>query len=397
MRSRDTEQVGISEVEFLGSGPEDDDEVAATTGSGNATGTGTETDSDGTGPGSTASRSGTADAASEAEIGEAGYSAPRLLWYQRRVRVRRPGAPVVALLAAVLVVAAVAGFAFARQSRAADDFSITVVSAQYTLPKDASGIDLAVAVQNTGSSMVELTGLAVYQPGLTRVTQTGDVLGATEAEAGASTMSALGSGTAITPVAMPPKDVEIITVPFHYNCGTKATPPTTRSFSLAGFSARGTARTAQLALPLDVTPWQDGDVMRAAVCGLPTPESDLKIAYGGLGNTLMELTPVHFNYSILLTAPATTSVTVDSVSQDNPGISGSVDPGLPVVVLDGQTVRLTVSWRVMSCVIATGVRSGDGVQITASANQTVQTWHAALGAQFTKDLDAEVSTVCSGG
>jgi len=380
--------VGISEVEFLGSGPEDDDEPEPEPEAAVGTGNGTE-------PGSAAEPPAAAGPDSGVEIGEAGYSAPRPLWYRRRRL--RPSRPVAALLAALLVVSAAAAFAFARQAQGADDFSVALISAQYTLPKDASGIDLALAVQNTGSTMVELTGVAVYQPGLTRVTQTGDVLGATEAEAGASTMSALGSGTAITPVAMAPKDVEVITVPFHYNCGTSATPTPARGFSLAGFSARGTARTAQLTLPDSATPWVAGNYLRSAVCGLPTPESDLKITYGGLGNTLMELTPVSFNYSILLTAPLTTSVTVDSVSQDNPGISGSVDPGMPVVVLDGQTVRLTVSWRVMSCIIATSVRSGDGVQITASANQAVQTWHATLGAQFTKDLDAEVTTVCSGG
>jgi hypothetical protein len=43
------------------------------------------------------------------------------------------------------------------------------------------------------------------------------------------------------------------------------------------------------------------------------------------------------------------------------------------------------------------VHTGSGVEITASANQAVQTWHADLGAQFTKDLDAEITTVCSGG
>jgi len=101
--------------------------------------------------------------------------------------------------------------------------------------------------------------------------------------------------------------------------------------------------------------------------------------------------------TIVLTAPAATSVTVSSISQDNPGIAASIDPALPAVVLDGQTVRLTVSWRVTSCVIAASVHTGDGVEITASANQAVQTWHAGLGAQFTKDLDTEVSTVCSGG
>jgi hypothetical protein len=51
----------------------------------------------------------------------------------------------------------------------------------------------------------------------------------------------------------------------------------------------------------------------------------------------------------------------------------------------------------MSCVIATSVHAVPGVRITASANQTTQSWDAKLGAQFTKDLDAEISTVCSGG
>lgn len=376
MRARDTERVGVSEVEFLGSGPEDGDE----------------SDPEPTAGSAPEPRSGAAGSASpiEVEVEEAGYASPG------RLRRWRPSRPVAALLVALLVVIAAGAFAVVQQSRAADDFSVTLISAQYTLPNDASGIDLALAVQNTGSTMVELTGIAVYQPGLIRLTQTGDAAGVTETEAGASTLSALGTGTAITPVALPPKDIELITVPFRYDCNLTATPAAARSLSLAGFSARGSARTAQLGLPQGATPWQEGTIMRTAVCGQPTPEADLKVGYGGLGDTLMALTPVRFNYSILLTAPVATSVTVSSISQDNPGIAASVDPALPAVVLDGQTVRLTVSWRVMSCVIAGSVHSGGGVQITASTGQTVQTWQASLGAQFTRDMDAEIATECSG-
>ena len=382
MRARDTEGVGVSEVEFLGSGPEDRDEPDH------------ESDHDPKPPSGSAPDSGP-DSGIEAgvEVEEAGYSSGR--W--RRPRLRRLSGPVAALLTAVLVLIAAGAFAFARQGRTDEAFNVTLISAQYSLPQDASGINLAIAVQNTGPAMVELTGIAVYQPGLIRLTQTGDAAGVTEAEAGATTVSALGTGTAITPVAMPPKDVEIITVPFRYDCNLRTDPPVARSISLAGFNARGAGRTAQLALPHGTTPWElSGEALRTAVCGQPSPQADLKVGYGGIGNTLMALTPIRFNYSIELTAPAANSITVRSISQDNPGITGSIDPGLPVVVLDGQTVRLTVTWQVMSCVIATSVHSGGGVLITASKGQSVQTWDAKLGAQFTKDLDAEITTVCWG-
>ena len=374
--------MGISEVEFLGSGPEDDESESD---SGPASAPGSE-------PGSAA------ESGSESES-EFGFEArDTVATPPDAPRWRLPRRSVFALLAALLVgVAAGTSAVLVKQDKAADAFNVTLVSASYLLPQDASGIDLTLAVQNTGSTMVELDGLAFYQPGLIRLTQTGDAPGVTESEAGASTTTALGTGTAITPVAMAPKDVQEITVPFRYDCNMSATPPVSRSLSLAGFSAHGTARTTQLALPASVTPWQEGNILRTAVCGQPTPQADLGVVYGGIGDTQMQLTPVRFNYSIALTAPTATSITVSSVSQDNPGISATVDPQLPVQILDGQTVRLTVTWRVMSCVIATSVHSGDGIQITASAFQSVQTWHTSLGAQFTKDLDAEISTVCSGG
>lgn len=357
--------MGVSEIEFLGTGDGDEDAYL-----------------DERGPDSGS------DAGSEGDRGPV-----------RSVRrwIRRPSGPVATLLAALLVVIAAAGFTVVKQGRQSDDFDVRLVSAQYTMRQDASGIDLALALQNTGSSMVELTGVAVYQPGLIRFTQTGDATGVTESEAGATTTTALGPGTAITSLALTPKDVEVVTVPFRYDCGVSTFPAVDRSLSLAGFSARGTARTARLTLPADVTPWQPGGVLRSALCNQPTPESDLNVRYAGIGSTLMQLTPVRFDYTVALTAPTATPVTVTSISQDNPGIAASVDPQLPLEVLDGQTVLVTVTWRVMSCVIATSVHSADGVKITASAQQSVQTWDAGLGAQFTRDLDAEITTVCSGG
>ncbi|HZP53420.1 hypothetical protein, partial [Actinocrinis sp.] len=262
---------------------------------------------------------------------------------------------------------------------------------------DASGIDLQMAVQNMGSTMVELTGVSIYQPGLIRFSQAEEAPGVTEFEVGSPQQSAFGLGTAITPIALSPRDVEMVTVPFRYDCSNRGEPVVTHTVGLTGFTAHGNSHSVQLPLPLDTTPWQTGDPLRTALCDQPSPQADLKVAYDGYGNTLMELTPVYFNYTLTLSAPQATAVTVNSISQDNPGISATTDPALPVTVLDGQTVRLKVSWRVMSCVIATSVHSAAGVEITAMANQTTQTWDAVLGAQFTKDLDAEISTVCSGG
>lgn len=390
--------MGISEVEFLGSDDdaEPDDESQARPGP---------DPESGPGPGTGLDRA-TGSAQSDREA--VGIEPPRRrfrtpglapgLAVSRRLRASGWVTPATVLLAVLIL--AVAGGAFAvvrHQNQGGDDFDLSLISAQYSMRQDASGIDLAMAVQNSGSSMVELTGVSVDQPGLIRFSQNEQAPGIYEYEAGSPQQVPLGLGSQITPVALAPKDVEMVTVPFRYDCSKTTQPPVTRAVGLTGFSARGAAHTVRLPLPLDTTPWQARDALRDALCNQPSPQADLKVAYNGYGDTLMELTPVRFNYRITLTAPASTTVTVDSVSQVNPGISASTDPAVPVTVLDGQSVQLTITWQVMSCVIATSVHSVDGVEITASANQTVQTWKANLGAQFTKDLDAQISTVCSGG
>lgn len=354
--------MGISEIEIIGPDDEDGDgpdfEPAAAAGSGS-----------GSGP-------------------DRG-SGPR--WY------RPANAPVLASLAVVLLVVAGAAFAAVQRNRSGDDFGLALISAQYTIRQDASGLDLTLAVQNTGSTMVELTGVSLYQPGLVRQTQTGDGTGVTETEAGAATASALGPGTAITSLAITPKDVEVVTVPFRYDCGVSTFPAVSRSLSLAGFSARGTARTARLTLPTDVTPWQDGNIVRQALCEQPTPESDLSLAYGaGTGSTQIPQAPMQFTYTLVLSASGAGPVTVSSVSLANPGIATSVEPKLPVTLVGGESVRLNVTWYVKNCVIATSAHSADGVNITASASQNVQTWVATLGAQFVRELDAGVGIACSG-
>ena len=369
--------VGISEVEFLGSDEEPEPEP--------------ETDT---------------EAAAKGEPGAeaVGAEPPRRRLQlpgralRERIRAEAWVTPVTVLLAVLIL--AVAGGAYAvvrNQDKTGDDFTLTLISAQYELRQDASGIDLQMAVQNMGSTMVELTGVSIYQPGLIRFSQAEEAPGVTEFEVGSPQQSAFGLGTAITPIALSPRDVEMVTVPFRYDCSNRGEPVVTHTVGLTGFTAHGNSHSVQLPLPLDTTPWQTGDPLRTALCDQPSPQADLKVAYDGYGNTLMELTPVYFNYTLTLSAPQATAVTVNSISQDNPGISATTDPALPVTVLDGQTVRLKVSWRVMSCVIATSVHSAAGVEITAMANQTTQTWDAVLGAQFTKDLDAEISTVCSGG
>jgi hypothetical protein len=368
--------VGISEVEFLG--PDDEAEP--------------EPDAE-------------ADAASARS--DAAESGPESVGSEPPRRFRLPGlggradawvTPVTLLLAVLILVVAGGVYAVVRhKDRVSDGFDVVLISAQYTMRQDASGINLTMAVQNTGSTMVELTGVSVLQPGLIRFSQSEAAPDVTAFDAGSQQQSAFGPGTAITPIALAPKDVEMVIVPFRYDCANKALPPVNRNVGLTGFTAQGNSRSTQLVLPPDATPWQSGGLMRSDLCNQPSAQADLEIAYDGYGNTLMALTPVRFNYTITLTAPAATSVTVSSISQDNPGISATTDPAVPITVLDGQSVRLTVTWRVMSCVIATSVHLADGIEITATANQSVQTWHAKLGPQFTKDLDAEISTVCSGG
>ncbi len=357
--------MGVSEIEFLGSGDEAEPNESGEPSPGGDPGL---------------------------DLGRG--SAPR--------RLRKPSGPLAAVLAATVVAVAAAAFAVVRHDRAGDAFDVTLISAEYTVRQDASGIDLSLALQNNGPTMIELTGVALNQPGLIRLPRTGDAAGgdttgAAASDAGAASASALGPGTAITSLPLTPKGVEVVTVPFRYDCARSGFPLVSRAVSLAGYSALGTPRTARLTLPASASPWQPGDILRSALCNQPTPESDLTVRYGGIGSTLMQLTPVRFDYTIELSAPTTTPVTVTGIAQDNPGIAASVDPALPIKVLDGQTVLVTVTWRVMSCVIATSVHSADGVKITASAQQSVQTWDAKLGAQFTKDLDAEITTVCSGG
>ena len=313
-------------------------------------------------------------------------------WY------RPQNAPVLVSLVAALVVVAAAAFAAVQHDRSGDDFGVSLISAQYTVRQDASGIDLTLALQNTGSSMIELTGVSVYQPGLIRLTQTGDAAGVTETEAGATTASALGPGTAITSIAVTPKDVEVVTVPFRYDCGISNLPPVSRAVSLAGFSARGTARTARLALPTSVTPWQAGSVVRSALCNQPNPASNVSLAYiGENGSTHSSpQAPIQFSYSAELTSSGTVPIAISSISQDNPGIATSVDPSMPITLIHGR-VQLTVTWWVTNCIIATSARSADGVKITATAQQDVQTWDVKLGSRFNSDLASGISIQCSGG
>jgi hypothetical protein len=372
--------VGISEIEFLGSGSSDDDAGR------------------GTAPAADRSADPDADAEFDAVPGfGAGRQHAARDWLRRLRQIRQyrvqqlPGGRVTASLAALLIAVAAGAFAVVRQSEStADAFDISLLSAVYTLPQDASGIDLSLTLRNSGATMVELTGVALAQPGLIRLAQN------TAGTESAASVAPAAVRNAITPIAVPPQGIEVLTVPFRYDCTSSATPPVTRTVSLAGLSAHGQTRTGLLMLPSNASPWGPGNLMRSAVCEQPAPQTDLTVQYGGLGRTLMEVTPVSATYTITLTAPTATSVTVNRISQDNPGITASMDPQLPAEVLDGQTVSLTVSWRVVNCAIATSVHSGDGVEITATANQAVETWHASLGAQFSADLDAGINTVCSG-
>lgn len=397
--------MGISEIEILGSDDEDDgDGRASESGSGEANGSGAGPGGGG-GPGASGSGSGS---------GRGSVFAAWRLWRQSFLRrqsvgwdqplpwrrwLRPTNAPVIASLLAVVLVVAAAAFAAVQKNRAGNDFAVSLVSAQYLVRQDATGINLTLALENTGSTMIELTGASVYQPGLVRLTQTGDATGVTETEAGATTTSALGPGTAIASMALTPKDVELVTVPFRYDCGVSTLPPVSRVVSLAGFTARGTARTARLALPSGVTPWTGGNVVRSALCDEPKPESNVDLAYvAETGTTQAPLGgPTQHTYLATLRASGPAPVTIISISPDNPGIATLITPRLPITLISGEKVQLGVTWYVTNCVIATSAHSADGVKVTASARQTVQTWDATLGGRFITDLASGISTACSDG
>jgi hypothetical protein len=353
--------VGISEIEFLGSGAPDEDAPPQSP---------PDTQPAAAGPGGAPQS----------------RDAPSPFAQIRALRIADlPGGRVTAVLAALLATAAAAAFAVVRQDRsAADAFDLSLISASYTLTQDASGIDLSLALRNTGSTLVELTAVGVTQPGLIRLARD------------SATAAPPPARDAIAPTTIPPGAVEQLTVPFRYDCASHATAPVARTVSLTGLSARGTARTEQLALPPAATPWDPGGFMRSTACGQPAPETELAVRYGGPGRNRMDVAPVRDVYTVVLTAPNAVPVTVENVDQDRQGIALDVDPALPAEVLDGQSVTLTVSWRVTDCAAAATAHP-DGVEITAAVSRTAQTWHAPLGDQFAADLAARIRAVCPAG
>jgi hypothetical protein len=286
-----------------------------------------------------------------------------------------PPSPAAALTAVVAVVVAALCLALLPGS-AGGRFDLAVVSASYTAAPNQTGISLQVGVQNLGSSMVELTDLAVAQPGL--------VPSGTD---GGFTQTGL-------PAALPPGQSVNIALVFTYDCRTSAEPPAATTMRAAGFDTRGLARTATLSLPATADPWSLGD--RSDFCALPAPQDDLTVHYGGLGNTVTSVTPVRFNYTLVLTAPPSRSITVAGLTPDNSGEIMAVDPSLPLTVLDGQTVRLTVTWQVASCTLARSPDATDGIQVMASNPREAENWDVHLGAQYARDTVAEIETVCPG-
>ena len=340
--------MGISEIELL------DDDGSPDAGSGAHAPDGARGGGDrpnGSGPGS-------------------GWTAPH--------RVPWPPTPAAALLAVVVTVVAALSLAVATGSATGGRFDLSVVSASYSSSPDETGVTLQVSVRNLGSAMVELTDLAVAQPGLVPSGTNGGFM-----QAG-------------LPVAVPPEQTVSVPLVFNFDCRITAEPAPATTARASGYDTRGIARSQKLSLPPSADPWSIGGETRPSFCAIPAPKSDLQVAYGGIGDTLMQLTPVRFVYSLLLTAPAARSITVAGITHDNPGIAASFDPPLPLTVLDGQTVRETVTWQVMSCVLAKDGASGDGLEVMASNPREAENWLAPLGAQFARDITADIDAVCQG-
>jgi hypothetical protein len=281
-------------------------------------------------------------------------------------------------MAVVVTIVAALGLAVATGSATGGRFDLAVVSASYTSTPDETGVTLFVSVRNLGGSMVELTDLAVAQPGL--------VPSGTN---GGFTQEGL-------PAAVPPGQTVSVPLVYNFDCRITAEPPPATTAQASGLDTRGVARTQTLSLPSSADPWSIGGQTRPSFCAIPAPQSDLQVQYVGVGDTLMALAPIRFVYIVELTAPTTRSITVAGITHDNPGITATFDPPLPLVVLDGQTVRLTVTWQVLNCVLAKDGTATDGLEVMASNSREAENWRAELGPQFAGDMAADIDAVCPG-
>jgi hypothetical protein len=281
-------------------------------------------------------------------------------------------------MAVVVTVVAALGLAVSTGSATGGRFDLAVVSASYTSPPDEIGVTLEVSVRNTGPAMVELTDLAVAQPGLVPSGTNGGFM-----QAG-------------LPTAIPPGQTVSVPLVFSFDCRITSEPQAATTALASGYDTRGVARTQTLSLPSSADPWSTGGATRPSFCAIPAPRSDLKIQYAGVGDTLMALSPVRFVYTVLFQAPPTRSITLAGITHDNPGITATYDPPLPLTVLEGQTVRVTVTWQVLNCTLAKDDTSGNGLEIMASNPREAENWLADLGPQFVRDVGADIEAVCPG-
>ena len=288
-----------------------------------------------------------------------------------------PPSPSVAVGAVVVTVVAALCLALLPGRLNGGRFDLAVVSASYSSAADETGIVLNVSVENLGSSMVELTQLAVAQPGLIPSGTNGGFM-----QAG-------------LPTAVPPGQQVTVPLVFTFDCKLSSEPPAATTADADGFDANGVARSATLRLPASADPWTLAGQARPSFCAIPAPQNDLTVSYGGSDAVPGPSSPAHFAYTVLLTAPPTRSIDVAGLTHDNPGLIASFDPSLPMTVLDGQTIRLTVTWRILNCALAQdGTGEADGVEIMASNQREAENWDAHLGPGFAHDLAADIGAAC---
>jgi hypothetical protein len=287
-----------------------------------------------------------------------------------------PPSPAAALMAVAVTIAAALGLAVTTGGAAGGRFDLVVVSAGYSVPRGSTSMVLDLSLRNVGGSIIELTDLSIVQPGL--IPSSVDN----------------GFGLPPLPVALPPQRTVSVPLIFSFDCGTRTRPAAATTAQAFGYDTRGAARVTRLALPSSADPWLAGGQVRGNVCSMPTPQDDLTVRYGGSGGVLLGRTPVRFVYTVLLTAPSTRSVTVAGLTHDNPGVTATFDPPLPITVLDGQTVRVTVTWQVLNCVLARDGTVAGGVQVMAANPREVENWDARLGALYARDMAAQIQLAC---
>ncbi|MEV6207795.1 Tat pathway signal sequence domain protein [Kitasatospora sp. NPDC051914] len=99
-------------------------------------------------------------------------------------------------------------------------------------------------------------------------------------------------------------------------------------------------------------------------------------------------------FALRVSAEADEPYEVTAVRQSYPGLSVSVTGGLPVRVTPGQSVLLTVEYRVTDCAGAPPDAGMPFLDVTLRNTRAIETVSQILGARYARDLSERLHSAC---